>query len=66
MNMVQMALRWILDHDAVTTVIPGASSPRQAKSNATAAELAPLPEALHKQLRQWYEEKVRQEIRGPY
>lgn len=66
MAMAQMALRWILDHDAVSSVIPGASSPRQAMSNAVAAELAPLPQALHTRLREFYEQKVRAEIRGPY
>ena len=27
MSMIQLALRWILDHDAVSVIIPGASSP---------------------------------------
>ncbi|MEX1020624.1 MAG: aldo/keto reductase [Litorilinea sp.] len=66
MSMVQMALRWILDHEAVSVVIPGASSPQQAQANVTAAELSPLPEALHEQLRAFYAQAVRDEIRGPY
>ena len=32
MAMVQLALRWILGHDAVSAIIPGASSPEQAKA----------------------------------
>lgn len=38
----QFALRWILDQDGVTAVIPGASRPEQAASNAAAADLPPL------------------------
>jgi aryl-alcohol dehydrogenase-like predicted oxidoreductase len=40
----QLALRWILDHDEVSTVIPGARTPEQARANALASELPPLPE----------------------
>jgi aryl-alcohol dehydrogenase-like predicted oxidoreductase len=39
---VQLALRWILDQPAVTTVIPGASSAEQAMANADAATVASL------------------------
>ncbi|MEO8409894.1 MAG: aldo/keto reductase [Propionivibrio sp.] len=42
-TMAQFALRWILMHDAVSVVIPGAKNPRQAQENAAAAELAPIP-----------------------
>jgi aryl-alcohol dehydrogenase-like predicted oxidoreductase len=45
--LAQFALRWIIDQPAVTTVIPGARNPEQARSNAAAAHLAPLePDAL--------------------
>jgi len=66
MTMAQLALRWILDFDAVTVIIPGASSPRQAEANATASKLAPLSESLHTQLREFYETQVAVNIRGPY
>ena len=46
-TMAQMALRWILMHDGVTATIPGAKTPEQARANAAAADLAPLPEATH-------------------
>ena len=39
----QLALRWILMFDAVSTVIPGAKTREQARANAAAAELPPLP-----------------------
>jgi aryl-alcohol dehydrogenase-like predicted oxidoreductase len=41
-SMAQFALRWILMHDAVSVVIPGARNPEQAVSNAKAAELHAL------------------------
>lgn len=44
MTMPELALRWILSHDAVTTVIPGARNPQQAQANAAASGGAPLPQ----------------------
>ena len=41
----QFALRWILMHDGVSTVIPGARSPEQARANAAASDLPALDEA---------------------
>jgi aryl-alcohol dehydrogenase-like predicted oxidoreductase len=66
LSMSQMALRWILDFEAVTTVIPGASSPQQAKENASVSNLDPLPGELHHNLKSFYQDKVREYIRGPY
>jgi aryl-alcohol dehydrogenase-like predicted oxidoreductase len=66
LNMAQMALRWILDHEAVSAIIPGASRPDQVRSNAAASALTPLGEALHTRLQSYYQEKVHPFIRGPY
>jgi aryl-alcohol dehydrogenase-like predicted oxidoreductase len=66
MSMVQMALRWILDQDAVSVVIPGASSPQQAEANGSVSDLAPLPTELHARLAEFYRRRVRKHIRGPY
>jgi aryl-alcohol dehydrogenase-like predicted oxidoreductase len=41
--MAQWALRWVLDQPGVSVVIPGARNAEQARSNAAAAALAPLP-----------------------
>lgn len=38
-SMAQFALRWILMHEAVTVVIPGARNGEQAKANAAASDL---------------------------
>jgi aryl-alcohol dehydrogenase-like predicted oxidoreductase len=66
MSMSQMALRWILDHDAVSVVIPGASSAMQAKENAGVSDLELLPQELHRQLSEYYHQNVHGQIRGPY
>ncbi|MDP6524882.1 MAG: aldo/keto reductase [Kiritimatiellia bacterium] len=66
MSMVQMALRWILDHDAVSVVIPGASRPGQALGNAAISDLPPLSSELHEQLAELYRTEIAQHIRGPY
>ena len=58
MTMAQMALRWILDHDEVTVIIPGASSPEQAADNAAVSAMPRLSDALHRTLAKLYEEKV--------
>ena len=41
----QWALRWVMQQPGVTTVIPGARSVAQARQNAEAASLPPLPQA---------------------
>lgn len=66
MTLAQMALRWILDFDAISVVIPGASRPSQVLDNAAISDLPPLSDELHKQLEKFYQEKVAQHIRGPY
>lgn len=65
-TMAQMAMRWILDHPAVSTIIPGASSPDQVRANAGISDLATLPKALHKELGEFYLRDVVQHIRGAY
>jgi aryl-alcohol dehydrogenase-like predicted oxidoreductase len=66
MTSAQMALRWVLDFDAVTVVIPGATTPEQAKLNCSASDLSPLPEELHRKLQAFYETQARPLIRGKY
>lgn len=66
MTMAQAAQRWILDHDAVTTIITGASSVEQITDNSAVSELPELDEALHAKLSEFYLSKVEQHIRGVY
>jgi aryl-alcohol dehydrogenase-like predicted oxidoreductase len=61
-TMAQFALRWILDQSGVTVVIPGARNPDQARANAAAADLAPLPASTIDTVRAVYDELVRPQI----
>ena len=65
-KMAQWAIRWILDHPEVTTVIPGATKVAQVESNVAASGLMPLPEETHRKLRTLYNEKIKPIIRGHY
>ena len=62
LSMAQMAMRWILDYPAVSTVITGASRPQQVVENASVSQLAPLPADLHARLADFYREKVEASI----
>jgi len=66
MTMAQFALRWCLDYPEVTTIIPGATKPEQARQNAAAADFPPLDPELHAQLHRWYGDEVAGHIRGKY
>ena len=66
MTMARMALRWCLDFEAVSTVIPGAKSPKQAKENAAVSDARGLSDDLHERLRTFYLDRVATHIRGPY
>lgn len=66
MTMAEMSLRWILDYKEVSVIIPGASSPLQARGNVRASDLPPLAAPLHEQLSAYYRERVHSAIRGPY
>jgi aryl-alcohol dehydrogenase-like predicted oxidoreductase len=57
-TLAQLALRWIISHDAVSTVIPGARNPEQAQANAAAAELAPLDQATMDKIAAVYAERI--------
>jgi len=65
-SLAQMTQRWILDHDAVSVVITGASQPDQVAINAGVSDLPSLPPALHARLRDFYAQNVAAHIRGPY
>jgi aryl-alcohol dehydrogenase-like predicted oxidoreductase len=65
-DLAQLAIRWILDHPQVTTVIPGASKVSQVECNIEASALPPLPEETHRKLRDLYDEKIKPVIRGHY
>jgi aryl-alcohol dehydrogenase-like predicted oxidoreductase len=66
LSLSDMALRWCLDFDAVSAIIPGAKNPEQARANARASSLPPLGAALHGRLADFQEREVAPHIRGPY
>ena len=57
-TLAQLALRWILDFDAVSTVIPGAKTPEQARANAAAAALPPLSHEMHVLIAEVYRRRI--------
>jgi aryl-alcohol dehydrogenase-like predicted oxidoreductase len=65
-RLAQWSLRWILDHPAVTTVIPGASKVSQVTTNGEAALLPPLSPEIHARLRELYDDQIKSRIRGHY
>ncbi|MEI6949323.1 aldo/keto reductase [Paraflavisolibacter sp. H34] len=65
-RMAQWAIRWILDHPEVTTVIPGATKVAQVDSNTEASSLPPLSPEVHHQLRDLYDQQIKEKIRGHY
>jgi aryl-alcohol dehydrogenase-like predicted oxidoreductase len=61
-TMAQWALRFVLDQQGVSVVIPGARSPEQARANAAAAELAPLDAASLEAVHAVYDELIRPQV----
>ncbi|MGC4406791.1 aldo/keto reductase [Rhizobium rosettiformans] len=57
-SMAQFALRWILMHEAVTVVIPGARNGEQAKANAAASDLPALSTDVMAASREVYERLI--------
>lgn len=66
LTLADMALRWCLDFEAVSVIIPGARNPEQARANARASDLAPLGAERHGRLAEFYAREVTAHIRGPY
>jgi aryl-alcohol dehydrogenase-like predicted oxidoreductase len=58
----QAALRWVTQQPGVTTVIPGARTPDQARQNAAAAAVPPLSDPALAQIEELYDKYFRAEI----
>ena len=58
-SMAQLALAWILEHDAVTCAIPGAKRPAQVEENVRAAELPALSPATRARIDELYRARIR-------
>jgi aryl-alcohol dehydrogenase-like predicted oxidoreductase len=60
----QLALRWIIQLPGVTTVIPGARTPDQARANAAAAALPELSGETLTAIRDLYDRRVKEQVEG--
>ncbi len=61
-TMAQFALRWVLMHDAVSCVIPGAKRPAQARENAAAADLPAIPGGTMDTVRDIYQHLIKDQV----
>jgi aryl-alcohol dehydrogenase-like predicted oxidoreductase len=59
-TLAQFALRWVIDQPGVSTVIPGASNPEQARQNAAVAALPPLRDDQLAGVRDVYDRLLRE------
>jgi aryl-alcohol dehydrogenase-like predicted oxidoreductase len=60
--MAQFALRWVIDQPGVSTVIPGARNPDQARANAAAAAAPPLRDEQLAGVRDVYDRLIREHV----
>lgn len=65
-SMASAALRWILDHKEITSIIPGFKNVKQVEDNLLTLETKPFSEEERQEIRRFYHEKVEDFIRGPY
>jgi aryl-alcohol dehydrogenase-like predicted oxidoreductase len=61
-TLAQLALRWILMFDGVSTIIPGGRNPRQVADNSGAGALPALTEQQMKSVRSVYERYIRPSV----
>ncbi|MFC7187302.1 aldo/keto reductase [Halorubrum yunnanense] len=62
LSLAAFSLRWILDHDAVSTVIPGSTTPEHVRANAAVSDRPPLDDDAHEAARAVYDERVREHV----
>lgn len=65
-NMTQAALKWILEQEAVTSVIPGFRNVKQVEDNLGALNVKDYTPEEQGRLVKFYEDHVREYIRGAY
>jgi aryl-alcohol dehydrogenase-like predicted oxidoreductase len=61
-GLARFALRWVIDQPGVSTVIPGARNPEQARQNAAAAARPPLTAAQLDGVREVYDRYIREHV----
>lgn len=65
-SMASAALRWILDQKEITCIIPGFKSQKQIADNLEAIATKSFTDDEQVWLKEFYEEKIRQYVRGLY
>ncbi|CAM3959100.1 aldo/keto reductase [Mesobacillus thioparans] len=65
-SMASAALRWILDQKEITCIIPGFKNIDQVKDNLGTLETKPFTEEELQTIQRFYQENVKDFIRGPY
>ena len=61
-NLAPIALRWILDFEQVSCIIPGASRVEQVLSNVQAGQLPALTKEQHQSIQKIYEEYIKESV----
>jgi aryl-alcohol dehydrogenase-like predicted oxidoreductase len=61
-TMAQFALRWILMHEGVSVIIPGAKSVAQARDNVAAADLPPLSAEVMARVEAIYAARIKPQV----
>ncbi|WP_337018589.1 aldo/keto reductase [Oceanobacillus massiliensis] len=65
-NMTKAALKWIVEQKAVTSVIPGFRNVKQVEDNLGALHVRDFSTDEQKRLESFYEDNVKEHIRGAY
>ncbi|WP_294231776.1 aldo/keto reductase [uncultured Chryseobacterium sp.] len=63
-NLAEQSIRWILDHPAITTVIPGASKVAQVTTNVAASSLKSFDIETMNSLKSLYNDEIKPQVRG--
>lgn len=62
LSLAQFSLRWILDHETVSTVIPGSTTPEHIHANTMVSDVDPLGGDTHEAVADVYDEYVREYV----
>lgn len=65
-NMAKAALKWVLQHEQVSSVIPGFKNVKQVEDNLAAVNVSDFSKEELTRLEKFYQEKVHAHIRGSY
>ena len=61
-NLAPIALRWILQHDAVSTIIPGASRAEQVAANIDSLNFPELSQQQMAEIKAVYEKYIKKSV----